>query len=108
MASTVVETADPQWKVGAKVVVNGRGMWRPSPGGYTRYSGLKSEWLVDPRAVQHLDAMAIGTAGLHASPVVDTLSMPWAHWAVAMYSSPASRRRGIGSCVGSSPRLECP
>ena len=74
LAGTIVETADPQWRAGTKVVVNGWGMSETEPGGYTRYQRVKSEWLVEiPEPFSTLDAMAIGTAGYTSALCVDTL-----------------------------------
>jgi acrylyl-CoA reductase (NADPH) len=74
LAGTIVETADPRWRAGAKVVVNGWGMSETESGGYTRYQRVKGEWLVEiPEPFSTRDAMAIGTAGYTSALCVDAL-----------------------------------
>ena len=64
LAGTVVESANPDWKSGDRVVVNGFGMSETVWGGYSQYQRVASEWLVRlPQAFSFEQAMAIGTAG---------------------------------------------
>ena len=74
LAGTVVESRDPSWRKGDRVVVNGWGMSELHNGGYTRYQRVKSEWLVRvPEKLTLEQAMAIGTAGYTAALCVDAL-----------------------------------
>ncbi|MBD8561804.1 oxidoreductase [Pseudomonas fluorescens] len=74
LAGTVVESRDPAWQKGDRVVVNGWGLSELHNGGYTRYQRVKPEWLVRlPDALTFLQAMAIGTAGYTAALCVDAL-----------------------------------
>jgi acrylyl-CoA reductase (NADPH) len=74
LAGTVVESRDPAWEPGARVVVNGWGLSETEAGGYTRYQRVKPEWLVRiPAAFTTEHAMAIGTAGYTAALCVDAL-----------------------------------
>ncbi len=74
LAGTVVESSDPAWSAGDRVVVNGWGMSETQSGGYTRYQRVKPEWLVRiPEAFSTRDAMAIGTAGYTSALCLDAL-----------------------------------
>jgi len=67
LAGTVVESSDPEWKPGDRVVVNGYGLSETQWGGYSRFQRLKSEWLVRiPDNFSLSQAMAVGTAGYTA------------------------------------------
>ena len=46
LAGTVVESADPEWQPGDRVLVNGYGLSETQWGGYSRFQRLKGEWLV--------------------------------------------------------------
>lgn len=64
LAGTVVESRDPDFKAGDKVLVNGFGLSEKYWGGYTQMQRLKSEWLVRvPDGFSLEQTMAIGTAG---------------------------------------------
>lgn len=74
LAGTVVESRDPSWRAGERVVVNGWGLSELHNGGYTRYQRVKPEWLVKiPAGLSFEQAMAIGTAGYTAALCVDAL-----------------------------------
>lgn len=74
LAGTVVESRDPAWEAGARVVVNGWGLSETQAGGYTRYQRVEPGWLVRiPDAFTTEQAMAIGTAGYTAALCVDAL-----------------------------------
>ncbi|WP_194904594.1 MDR family oxidoreductase [Catenulispora rubra] len=74
LAGTVVESLDPDWAPGDRVVVNGWGLSETQAGGYTRYQRVKPEWLVRiPEQFTTQQAMAIGTAGYTAALCVDAL-----------------------------------
>jgi len=67
LAGTVVESANPEFRPGDRVVVNGYGLSETQWGGYSKFQRLKSEWLVHlPEAFSMQEAMAIGTAGYTA------------------------------------------
>jgi acrylyl-CoA reductase (NADPH) len=74
LAGVVVESRDPSWAPGDRVVVNGWGMSETQAGGYTRYQRVDPGWLVRiPDAFTTQQAMAIGTAGYTAALCVDQL-----------------------------------
>jgi acrylyl-CoA reductase (NADPH) len=74
LAGTVVESRDPVWAPGDRVMVNGWGLSETQPGGYTRYQRVKGEWLVRvPERFTTEQAMAIGTAGYTAALCVGAL-----------------------------------
>lgn len=74
LAGTVVESRDPAWRKGDRVIVNGWGLSELHNGGYTRYQRVKAEWLVRlPEQLTFTQAMAIGTAGYTAALCVDAL-----------------------------------
>jgi len=67
LAGTVAESADPTWKPGDRVVVNGWGLSETEWGGYTQRQRLKPEWLVRvPDNYSLEEAMVVGTAGYTA------------------------------------------
>ena len=64
LAGEVIESKNPEWKAGDKVLVNGFGLSEKYWGGYTQKQRVKSEWLVRvPDAFSLEQTMAIGTAG---------------------------------------------
>ena len=64
LAGTVVESRNPAFKAGDRVLVNGFGLSESYWGGYAQKQRLKAEWLVRvPDAFSLEEAMAIGTAG---------------------------------------------
>jgi acrylyl-CoA reductase (NADPH) len=66
-AGTVAQSANPNWKIGDKVVCNGWGMGETHLGAYAEKARVKGEWLVKlPGGLSTRDAMAIGTAGYTA------------------------------------------
>ncbi len=67
LAGTVVESPDPNFKPGDKVLVNGWGLSEAYWGGYTTKQRVKPEFLVRvPKAFDLKQTMAIGTAGYTA------------------------------------------
>jgi acrylyl-CoA reductase (NADPH) len=67
LAGTVLESRDPQFKTGDRVLVNGYGLSEVHNGGYSQKQRLKPEWLVRiPDTFSEEEAMAIGTAGYTA------------------------------------------
>ncbi|QOG07758.1 oxidoreductase [Aureimonas sp. OT7] len=74
LAGTVVESRDPHWQPGDRVLVNGWGLSETEWGGYTRFQRLKPEWLTRvPDGFGLDEAMAIGTAGYTAALCVNRL-----------------------------------
>ncbi|HEX6958968.1 MAG TPA: MDR family oxidoreductase [Ferrovibrio sp.] len=74
LAGTVVVSANPEFKPGDQVLVNGHGLSETQWGGYAKFAALKSEWLVRlPEAFSPQEAMAIGTAGYTAMLCVQAL-----------------------------------
>lgn len=67
LAGTVIESKDPNWAPGDKVIVNGYGLSEHYWGGYSQKQRVRAEWLVRlPEAFTLKDAMALGTAGYTA------------------------------------------
>lgn len=67
LAGTVESAADPEWKPGARVVLNGCGIGEAHWGGLAGRARVKGEWLVPlPAAFTTRQAAAIGTAGFTA------------------------------------------
>ncbi len=67
LAGTVVESKNPAFKAGDRVLVNGFGLSERYWGGYAQKQKLKAQWLVRvPEAFSLEETMAIGTAGYTA------------------------------------------
>lgn len=67
LSGTVETSANPQWKAGDKVVLNGFGLGETHLGAYAEKVRVKGDWLVRlPGGISPRDAMAIGTAGYTA------------------------------------------
>jgi acrylyl-CoA reductase (NADPH) len=68
LAGTVAASANPRWKVGDRVVLNGWGIGESHFGGLAQQARVKGEWLVAiPQAFTERQAMGIGTAGYTAA-----------------------------------------
>jgi acrylyl-CoA reductase (NADPH) len=66
-AGTVLESSNPAWKAGDKVILNGWGVGETHCGGLAQVARIKGEWLVPlPQEFTTRQAMAIGTAGYTA------------------------------------------
>jgi len=66
-AGTVLESGDPRWRAGDKVILNGYGVGEMHWGCLAQQARLKGDWLVRlPDAFTTRQAMAIGTAGYTA------------------------------------------
>jgi len=64
LAGTVVESSDPAYQAGDRILVNGYGMSETFNGGYSQKQRIKSEWIVRvPESMSLEETMAIGTAG---------------------------------------------
>jgi len=67
LAGTVLESVNPRFKPGAKVLINGYALGVDHWGGLAQKARVKGEWLVPvPKVFSTLQAMAIGTAGYTA------------------------------------------
>jgi acrylyl-CoA reductase (NADPH) len=67
LAGTVVESRDPAFSAGDRVLVNGFGLSESFPGGYSQKQRLRGEWIVRvPESLSLEQCMAIGTAGYTA------------------------------------------
>jgi acrylyl-CoA reductase (NADPH) len=67
LAGTVEASANPDWKPGDQVILNGFGLGETHLGAYAQKARVKGEWLVPlPGGMSGRDAMAIGTAGYTA------------------------------------------
>ncbi|OUS15633.1 oxidoreductase [Gammaproteobacteria bacterium 50_400_T64] len=85
LAGTVVESKNPAFKAGDRVLVNGFGLSERYWGGYAQKQKLKAEWLVRvPEAFSLEETMAIGTAGYTAMLCVLALQ----DWGVVPESGP--------------------
>ncbi len=74
LAGSVVQSDDPNFKPGDKVVLNGYGLSETHHGGYCEMARVKGDWLVPlPSAFTPAEAMAIGTAGYTAMLAVMAL-----------------------------------
>jgi len=73
-AGTVVQSADPAWKAGDKVILNGWGVGEVHHGGYAARARVRGDWLVPlPEGMTGREAMAVGTAGYTAMLAVMAL-----------------------------------
>lgn len=73
-AGKVVESANPEFVVGDRVVLTGWRVGEVHWGGYAEKARVKGEWLVKlPESLSERHAMAIGTAGLTAMLAVNAL-----------------------------------
>ena len=74
LAGTVVQSADPAYQAGDRVLVNGYGMSELYNGGYSQKQRVKPEWIVRvPDGMSLEETMAIGTAGYTAMLCVQAL-----------------------------------
>lgn len=75
-AGTVVESNDPRYHVGEKVILTGWGVGESHWGGMAEKACFKAEWLVPmPLNCNSMKAMKIGTAGLTAMLSVQALQV---------------------------------
>lgn len=67
LSGTVVESRDPGWQPGDRVLVNGYGLSEDHWGGYAQQQRVKAAFLIRvPEEFSLADAMALGTAGYTA------------------------------------------
>jgi len=68
VAGEVVESTDPAFREGDRVLVTGSGLGETRDGGYAQYARLESKWVIPlPAGLTPRDAMRIGTAGFTAA-----------------------------------------
>lgn len=73
-AGTVLESRDPRYAVGDKVVLTGWRVGETHWGGYAEKARVKADWLVPlPEGLSTRQAMIIGTAGLTAMLAINRL-----------------------------------
>lgn len=73
-AGTVVESSNPQFKAGTKVVLTGWSVGEKYWGGYSQYQRVNSDWLVPlPEGLSTRQAMMVGTAGFTGMLCVNAL-----------------------------------
>ena len=98
LAGTVVESADPNWKPGDKVICNGFGMSEGHWGGYAQFQRVRGKTLLPlPEAFTMEQAMAIGTAGYTAALCVEALE----NWGAIQQSDLPVLVTGAAGGVGS-------
>lgn len=74
LAGRVETSADPRWREGDRVLVNGCGLGETHWGGLAQKARVRADWLVAiPEAFSALQAASIGTAGYTAMLCVMTL-----------------------------------
>ncbi len=73
-AGTVLESADPRYQPGDKVVLTGWGVGEGHWGGMAEQARVKADWLVPlPSGLDQHQAMCNGTAGLTAVSLLAAL-----------------------------------
>ncbi|MFM9119650.1 MAG: alcohol dehydrogenase catalytic domain-containing protein, partial [Acidimicrobiaceae bacterium] len=74
LAGKVVESSNPNFKVGTSVIGHGYDIGVAHHGGFSQYARMQSSWLVPmPAGLDSRTAMMIGTAGYTAALSVDAL-----------------------------------
>jgi acrylyl-CoA reductase (NADPH) len=74
LAGTIVETTNPKFSAGDKVVLTGWSVGEKYWGGYSQYQKVRGEWLVPlPVGLTTRQAMMVGTAGFTAMLCVNEL-----------------------------------
>ena len=68
LAGTVLESADPRWRPGDEVILNGTGMTETRNGGFSELARVPGDFLVRlPDGLTQARAAALGTAGYTAA-----------------------------------------
>lgn len=74
LAGEVVESRDPRWTAGDRVILDGFGLSETEWGAYAKFARVSGDWLMrQPAAFSPAEAMAIGTAGYTAALCVVAL-----------------------------------
>jgi len=97
LSGEVVESKDPRFKSGDKVVVTNYKLGVNQDGGYADYARVPADWIVPlPPSLSLYEAMALGTSGLTAALAVDRIEkagLKPEHGAVAITGATG----GVGS-----------
>ncbi|MHC1697331.1 MAG: YhdH/YhfP family quinone oxidoreductase [Geobacteraceae bacterium] len=73
-AGEIVESSDPAFKPGDKVIVTSYDLGMDTPGGFGQYIRVPAEWVVPlPEGLSLRESMILGTAGLTAGLMVEKL-----------------------------------
>lgn len=73
-AGEVIESSDPQFSMGSKVLVTGYDLGMNTSGGFGEYIRVPSSWAINlPKTLSEKEVMAWGTAGLTAALCIDKL-----------------------------------
>ena len=68
LAGEVVESSDPRYAPGQRVLVTGCGLSETQDGGYAEYARVQGDWVIPvPPGMSDADAMKLGTAGFTAA-----------------------------------------
>jgi NADPH2:quinone reductase len=71
LAGEVVDSSDPRFKSGQRVLVTGCGLSETQDGGYAEYARVQGDWVIPvPSGMTDADAMKLGTAGFTAALAV--------------------------------------
>jgi len=74
LSGVVVESLDPAFRAGDKVIVTGYGLGVTHFGGFSQFARVPAAWVVPlPEGLSLREAMIIGTAGFTAAESVDAL-----------------------------------
>ena len=74
LAGSVVESSDPQTKIGTQVIAHGHELGTSHHGGYAEYARIPAAWIVPlPTGLSPREAMILGTAGFTAARSVAEL-----------------------------------
>lgn len=74
LSGVVVESLDPAFRAGDKVIVTGYGLGVSHFGGFSQFARVPAAWVVPlPEGLSLKEAMIIGTAGYTAAESVDAL-----------------------------------
>jgi acrylyl-CoA reductase (NADPH) len=74
LAGMVVESRDPRFRAGDRVLACGCGLGETHDGGYADFARVPADWLVPmPASLDSRAAMAIGTAGLTAALALERM-----------------------------------
>ncbi len=68
LAGEVVDSSDPRYAPGQRVLVTGCGLSETQDGGYAEYARVQGDWVIPvPPGMTDADAMKLGTAGFTAA-----------------------------------------
>jgi NADPH2:quinone reductase len=71
LAGEVIDSSDPRYTPGQRVLVTGCGLSETQDGGYAEYARVQGDWVIPvPPGMTDADAMKLGTAGFTAALAV--------------------------------------